>query len=128
MSWDEIRRSLQSEVDTACQAIARNYKGIALGQTPTEVEKMINRLLEITAQPGSGITMSLDVTEQGGVQGHPGNSTSNIMMNAPRLSRSSLISTWLFSGTRSRSASRKAELSSSENSQKEGARLDREAR
>jgi hypothetical protein len=62
MSWDEIRRSLQSEVDTACQAIARNYKGIALGQTPTEVEKMINRLLEITAQPGSGITMSLDVT------------------------------------------------------------------
>jgi hypothetical protein len=48
-------------VDSACQAIACNYTGIALGQSP-EVELMINHLLDITSRVGSRITMSLDVT------------------------------------------------------------------
>jgi hypothetical protein len=52
MSWDEIRRAMQSEIDSACQALA----------SPADIDRMLNRLLEITARVGSGVTMSLDVT------------------------------------------------------------------
>jgi hypothetical protein len=62
MSWDEVRRTMQSEIDSACQAIARNYAGIALGRSPADIDRMLNRLLEITARLGSGVTMSLNVT------------------------------------------------------------------
>jgi hypothetical protein len=61
LSWDEIRRPLQSEVDAAMHSVMRNFKGGALGQAPGEVEKTINRLLVITAVPGRGVIMSLDI-------------------------------------------------------------------
>jgi hypothetical protein len=62
MSWDEIRRTMQSEIDAACQAIAKNYSGIALGRSPADIDRMLNRLLELTARAGSGVTMSLDAS------------------------------------------------------------------
>jgi hypothetical protein len=62
VSWNEFGRAFMSEADACVNMMLNNFKSIAMGQSPTELEKTLARLLAITSGKKPGIVMSLDVT------------------------------------------------------------------